>query len=175
MKRLICFVLVITALVSGCAGNATPSAESSVPSTASPVTNEISDADILLMQIYMEDLLNGLYDHETSVYEWEGGFSIHISMTGGMSEITFADFVIAGTQEIQEHLPEFDAPLHEFSVSFTISDPSDPGRNGSMLWVSEDLHTGILTDTANGRNYFNPAATLQDVADLYGVEIPSGE
>lgn len=175
MKRLFFLTLLILALLSGCASNAAPSAESSVPSTASPITNEIPDADISLMQIYMEDLLDGLYDHETSVYEWEGGFSIHISMEGGMDETTFADFVIDGVATLQEHLPEFDAPLHEFSVSFTISDPFTPSNNGSMLWVTTDLTTGMLTDTANGHNHFNPTATPQDLVDMYGSTFPMGE
>lgn len=175
MKRLFCLVLAALALLSGCASNAAPSAESSVPSTASPVTDEIPDADISLMQIYMEDLLDGLYDHKTSVYEWEGGFAIRISMEGGMAEVTFADFVIDGVQTLRDHLSKFDAPLHEFSVSFTITDPSNPSRNGSMLWVTEDLSTGMLTDTANGHSHFDPDATLQEIADMYGSTIPTGE
>lgn len=175
MKKLFCLILVLLALLSGCASNAAPSTESSVPSAASPVTDVISDADISLMQIYMEDLLDGLYDHKTSVYEWEGGFAIRISMEGGMNETTFADFVIDGVATLQEHLPEFDAPLYEFSVSFTISDPLTPSNNGSMLWVTTDLATGMLTDTANGHNHFKPTATPQDLIDMYGSTFPMGE
>ena len=175
MKRLFCFILALLALLSGCVSNRSTDAESNICTTSPSVAKAIPRADITLMQTYMEDLLDGLYDHSTSVYEWEGGFSIHISMEGGMDETTFADFVVDGVATLQEHLPEFNAPLHEFSVCFTISDPSNPSNNGSMLWVTTDLITGILTDTANGHNHFKPTATPQDLIDMYGSTFPIGE
>lgn len=175
MKRLSILSLVLLIIMSGCASAPDSSSESSASTTTSAMTHEIPDVDIGLMQIYMEDLLDGVYDHKASVYEWEGGFSIHISMEGGMDETTFVDFVIDGVATLQEHLPEFDAPLHEFSVSFTISDPLTPSNSGSMLWVTTDLTTGMLTDTANGHNHFKPTATPQDLIDMYGSTFPMGE
>ena len=92
-----------------------------------------------------------------------------------MNETTFADFVVDGVATLQEHLPEFDAPLNEFSVCFTISDPSNPSNNGSMLWVTTDLLTGMLSDNANGHSHFISAATPQDLIDMYGSTFPMGE
>lgn len=171
MKRLSILSLVLLVIMSGCASSPDSSSESSTSTSTSAMTHEIPDVDIGLMQIYMEDLLDGVYDHEASVYEWEGGFSIHISMEGGMDETTFADFVIDGVASLQEHLPEFDAPLHEFSVSFTISDPLTPSNNGSMLWVTSDLLTGIWSGNAYGRTIFRPDATLADLSDTYGCSL----
>lgn len=168
MKRLCIFSLVLLIFLGGCASTPDASFESSTSTTASAVTHEIPDVDIGQMQIYMEDLLDGLYDHEASVYEWEGGFSIHISMEGSMDDTTFADFATDGVVTLQKHLPEFDAPLHEFSVSFTITDPSNPSNDGSMFWVTSDLQTGTWIDTAYGRSVFRSDATLSDLSNTYG-------
>lgn len=175
MKRLYILSFVILLFMVGCTSAPSTNPKSSTATITSPMTHEIPDVDISLMQIYMEDLLDGLYDHKASVYEREGGFSIHICMEGGMDEATFTDFVIDGVATLQEHLPEFDAPLHEFSVCFTISNPSNPSNNGSMLWVTTDLTAGMLTDTANGHNHFKPTATPQDLIDMYGSTFPMGE
>ena len=40
-----------------------------------------------------------------------------------------------------------------------------------MLWFSEDLETGILSDNSNGHNYFIMDATLNDIAELYEYTI----
>lgn len=168
MKRLLCIAIAFLVLLSGCASNvAQPEESSAPPPTVSPFTNEIPEVDIVRMESYMEDLCDRLYRHEVSVYEYEGGFSVHISMAGMLHESTFVEFVVDGTQTLQKHLSEFEAPLHEFNVTFTITDPSDPYKEGTMIWSSEDLITGVFGDTSYGRTLFMTNATLSDISKTY--------
>lgn len=168
VRGLLCVLLL---LLAGCSSSHQTDAETTVPTMVSPVTNVIPNEEISLMQMYMDELVYGMYKHEANVYEFESGFHVNITMEGGMVESTFADFVIDGTQTLREILPKFSAPLNEFSIVFTISDPYDPSRNGKMLWFSEDLETGILSDNSNGHNYFIMDATLNDIAELYEYTI----
>lgn len=176
MKRLFFLCSVVVMLLVGCASPQQDLTISSTPSTATSPNAVIPEVDISRMGGYMEDLADSVYNHKVAVYEEDSGFSIHISLTGCMDESVFVDFIIDGTQILTEHLSEFNAPLHEFSVLFTISIPYEPSMNGNMLWVSRTLTNGMLTDTSRGRNIHKSNASLSDLSTTYDhyVLFPSG-
>ncbi len=176
MKRLVLLYCVITALLVGCASSQQVPNRSPNPTSDSSLVRVIPEADLSRMAGYMQDLGDSVFDHKVAVYEKDGGFSIHISLNGGMDETVFVDFIIDGTQILTKHLPEFNAPLHEFSVSFTISIPYDPSMNGNMLWVSNELTCGMLADTSRGRTIVKPNASLSELSATYDhyVLFPSG-
>lgn len=167
MKRLCVSVFLLLAFLAGCSTSQISPTENSSPATSTPFTSEIPESDLARMEAYMGDLCDRIYEHNVSVYEYEGGFSIHVSMSGTLHESTFVDFVFDGTKILQRHLPEFDSPLHEFTVTFTITDPSNPSIDGNMIWSTKDLVTGVWGDTAYGRTLFVSDATLTDLTDTY--------
>ena len=174
MKRIVLFFVVIALLLSCVAcGNATGSTEQS-NGTGSPEASENVIPEETLQEIKesMSGLFDGIYEYTTSVTEKDGGVLIGLTMSGGMLDETFSDFVVYGSAAAEEAISQADVKLTTFRVIFNIKENGSDGRSGILCWSSDDLSTGLLTDSTLNRNVLKADATTEYIADTYGTLEP---
>ena len=162
MKKVLVMILTVVLLLCGCSTLETKPAATTIQTPTEVQTETTTEPDESRKEVTKGFLLSATkdYDCEISVYDFGDGLDVNISFGKSANAWVFYDVITKATDTCTALRDRYGFQFDELTV---ISGTTD---EAIMTWVSRDLETGTMADSAKGK--FFKDMTIPELKEYLG-------